>query len=391
MQKARPSGKPAKAPAKAPNKAPAKAPAKKKTLPDSPSGLPAKPYRKKFAKAAAAGKRAEPVLVKKRTMGPDPKSKTKSPLAGKTLVLGSRGSLLAVTQSTQVKELLEKAHPGLTVRLEIIKTAGDADQGTPLDAFPALGVFVKEIQNALRAGRIDAAVHSLKDVPEDQPEGLLLAAFPQREDARDVFVSKGFKKGLKFSELPKNARVGTGSPRRILQFRALRPDLQFVPLRGNVDTRIAKMEAGEVDGIVLAAAGLRRLGKEAVITHSFSFSDSIPAIGQAALALECRADDAFAIKVLEALDDPETREAVELERQFMLAVGGGCKVPMAAHAYPYGDSFRFIAVMGDAKTGKFARLERVLDPEYAEEDVDEIAEEMLAACRAKGLPTPRGD
>ncbi len=353
--------------------------------------IPAKPARKKFAKAVAAGKFPAPAPSKKRTHGPAPKAVRDPAIAGKTLVLGSRGSLLAVTQSTMVKNLLEKAHPGLTVRLEIIKTSGDVDQGTALDAFPALGVFVKEIQNALRDGRIDAAVHSLKDVPEDQPEGLLLAAFPQREDARDVFVSKGFKSGVKFTDLPQNARVGTGSPRRILQFRALRPDLQFIPLRGNVDTRIAKMESGEVDGIVLAAAGLRRLGKESVITHSFSFSDSIPAIGQAALALECRADDAFAIRVLEALDDPETREAVELERQFMLAVGGGCKVPMAAHAYPYGDSYRFIAVMGDAKTGKFARLERVLDPEYAEEDVDEIAEEMLAACRAKGLPTPRGD
>jgi hydroxymethylbilane synthase len=309
----------------------------------------------------------------------------------KLLVLGSRGSPLALTQAGMVKGWLEEANPGLTVRLDVIKTSGDTDQGTALDAFPALGVFVKEIQAALVDGRIDAAVHSLKDVPEDQPEGLLLAAYPPREDARDVFVSKGGKEGVKFSELPQNARVGTGSPRRILQLRALRPDLQFVSLRGNVDTRIAKIGKGEVDGIILAAAGLRRLGKTSVITHSFSFSESIPAIGQAALALECRAVDKATAKILARLNDPETAEAVELERQFMKAVGGGCKVPMAAHAYPHGDSYRFLAVMGDAKTGKLVRMERVLDPEYAEEDVDEIAEEMLEACRAKGLPTPRGD
>ena len=128
-----------------------------------------------------------------------------------------------------------------------------------------------------------------------------------------------------------------------------------------------------------------------MITHDFSFSESIPAIGQAALGLECRADDKVTAKLLSKLNDPDTADAVELERQFMKAVGGGCKVPMAAHAYPHGDSYRFLAVMGDAKTGAHVRMERLLDPEYAEEDVDEFAEEILEACRAKGLPTPRGD
>lgn len=336
------------------------------------------------AKGSTRGKAGAKVLAK---TGGKPEGTAK----GKTLVLGSRGSPLALAQANMVKGWLEEAHKGLDVRLEIIKTSGDTDQGTALDAFPALGVFVKEIQNALLDGRIDAAVHSLKDVPEDQPEGLLLAAYPPCEDARDVFVSKGAKAGVKFADLPQGAKVGTGSPRRILQFRALRPDLQFVSLRGNVDTRIAKLETGEIDGIVLAAAGLRRLGRTGVITHSFSFAESIPAIGQAALGLECRADDTVTAKLLAKLNDPETADAVELERQFMKAVGGGCKVPMAAHAYPHGDGYRFLAVMGDAKTGKFVRMERVLDPEYEEEDVDELAEEMLAACRAKGLPTPRGD
>lgn len=305
----------------------------------------------------------------------------------KPIVLGSRGSLLALTQANMVKGWIEEANPGLKVTLEIIKTEGDVDQETPLVGFDAMGIFVKQIQAALKDGRIDVAVHSLKDVPEEQPEGLVLAAFPPREDARDVFVSNG----LNFHALPEGARVGTGSPRRILQLRALRPDLAFVALRGNVDTRLAKLERGEVDGIVLAAAGLNRLGKGAVATHSFSFQESVPAVGQAALALECRADDKSTLRAVRKLDDPETAEAVELERQFMKSVGGGCRVPMAAHAYPYGDSFRFLAVIGDAKTGKLARIERVLDPEDAEEEVDEIAEEILEMCRAKGLPTPRGD
>ena len=139
---------------------------------------------------------------------------------------------------------------------------------------------------------------------------------------------------------------------------------------------------------MLAAAGLNRLGRAEVVTHAFSYAETIPAIGQAALALECRANDAFATAALERLDDPETREAVELERIFMKAAGGGCKVPMAAHAYPSGSGFRFLSVMGDAATGKFVRLERTLDPDDPDEEVEELAEDLLAACRERGLPTP---
>lgn len=370
-------------PRKHPPKTSAGKPAKKGVVGNAGSATKKGAAKKSAGKASAKSSAKAPAKKKTSAAVTSPK--------GRTLVLGSRGSPLALAQAGMVKTWLEDANPGLTVVLQIIKTSGDVDQGTSLDAFPALGVFVKEIQAALLDGRIDAAVHSLKDVPEDQPETLRLAAYPPREDARDVFVSRGAKNGITFAQLPQGARVGTGSPRRILQLRALRPDLEFVALRGNVDTRLAKLERGEVDGLVLAAAGLRRLGREEVVTHSFSFSESIPAIGQAALGLECRADDAFAIKALAKLNDPETADAVELERQFMQAVGGGCKVPMAAHAYPYGDGYRFLAVMGDAKTGKLVRMERVLDPEYEEEDVDELAEDILTACRDKGLPTPRGD
>jgi len=301
------------------------------------------------------------------------------------LVLGSRGSPLALVQARWVKAHLEFSDPNLKVRLEIIKTSGDADQTTRLDVFPVLGAFVKEIQAALLDGRIDAAVHSLKDVPEDQPDGLELVAFPEREDARDVFLSAG----TRFRDLPPGSKVGTGSPRRVMQLKALRPDLEFFPIRGNVDTRMAKISSGEAAGVILAAAGLKRLGKASLITHGFSFSECIPAVGQAALALECRTEDERARACLSLLDDEATSEAVELERLFMKSVGGGCKVPMAAHAYPYGDGFRFLAAMGDAHSGRLVRIERVLDFENPESDVDEIADEILELCRSKGIPTPR--
>jgi hydroxymethylbilane synthase len=303
----------------------------------------------------------------------------------KVLILGSRGSALALAQAGWAAERLRKANKGLEVRLEIVKTSGDTDQNTRLDAFPTLGVFVKEIQEALLKGRIDAAIHSLKDMPEDQPDALFIAAFPEREDARDVFVSAG----KRFFELPRGARVGTGSPRRIMQLKALRPDLEFTPIRGNVDTRLDKAAKGEVAGVVLAAAGLRRLGKSSAVTQSFSFAECVPAVGQGVLALECRIGDERIRKFLAKLNDPLAATAARLERRFMRAVGGGCRVPMAGHAYPHGEGFRFLAAMGEAATGKMARVERSLDGEDAESEVDNIAAEILEECRARGIRTPR--
>jgi hydroxymethylbilane synthase len=301
------------------------------------------------------------------------------------LIIGTRGSALALTQSNMMADALRKAHKGLDVRLEIIKTSGDADQKTKLHAFPGMGVFVKELQTALLEKRIDCAVHSLKDVPEDEPAGLMLAAFPEREDPRDVFVSDG----RRFLDLPKGSKVGTGSPRRVLQLRALRPDLEYVGLRGNVDTRIGKVRSGELAGVVLAAAGLRRLGRAGEITHPFSFQELIPAIGQASLGLECRADDARVRKLLEAVDDPETHDAVTLERDFMKRIGGGCKVPMAAHVYPYGDGLRMLAVLGNPATGVLARIEQTLEDDEEDEMLEEVAQRMEEACRDKGIPLPR--
>lgn len=335
-----------------------------------------------MAKVNGNTKAAKPEAAQARKPGP----KDSGSGSGKqTLILGTRGSALAMTQSNMMADALRAAHKDLDVRLEIIKTAGDADQKTKLHAFPGLGVFVKELQTALLEGTIDCAVHSLKDVPEDEPEGLVLAAFPEREDARDVFISDG----IAFRKLPKGSKVGTGSPRRILQLKAIRPDLEYVAVRGNVDTRIGKVRSGELQGIVLAAAGLRRLGRAAEITHMFSFQEMVPAIGQASLGIECRADDTRVLKLLEAVDDPETHDAVALERDFMKRIGGGCKVPMAAHAYPYGEyGMRMLAVLGDPATGAMARVEQTLDEDEEDEMLEEIAVRMEELCRDKGIPLP---
>ncbi len=305
------------------------------------------------------------------------------------LIVGSRGSDLALTQSKQTLALLQEAHPDLEIELKIIKTSGDLDQKTKLHAFAGMGVFVKELQMALLSKEIDCAIHSLKDVPEEEPAGLMLCCFPEREDARDVFVSKG----LKFRDLPKGAKIGTGSPRRVLQLKALRPDLTFQDLRGNVETRIRKVTEGELDGVILAAAGLNRLGingsNKEVTIHSISFSDMIPAIGQAALALECREEDEETQEILSVLRDEITTEAVTLERQFMKAVGGGCKIPMAAHAYPYGDGLRFMAMLGDPQTGNIARVEQNGSMDDLDFLLEDVTWKILEECKEKNIPIPK--
>ncbi len=302
----------------------------------------------------------------------------------KQYVVGSRGSDLALTQTRQVMAALADANPGIDLELRIVKTEGDRDKTTDLSAFAGMGVFVKELQMALLDETIDVAVHSLKDVPEEEPEGLMLAAFPERQDARDVFIGK-----KSFRELEKGARIGTGSPRRVLQLKKMRPDLEYVPLRGNVDTRIKQVTEGVLDGVVLAAAGLNRLNRAGDVLHSFSFSEMVPAIGQASLALECRANDKGAMALCRSINDELTEGAVSLERDFMRRVGGGCKVPMAAHVYAYGEGWRMLAVMGDPRSGKMTRVERSCASEDAEELLEEVTWQILDACAAQGIPTPK--
>jgi hydroxymethylbilane synthase len=242
------------------------------------------------------------------------------------LRIGSRGSSLALWQANHVAALLREQ--GHEVALEIIKTTGDRTQDVAFAAVGAKGMFTKEIEEALAANRIDLAVHSLKDLPTELPEPFALAATLARADARDALVAAKFA-GL--SALPHGARVGTSSERRRAQLHALRPDIEIIEFRGNVDTRLRKLDEGQVDAILLAAAGLERLGKTDWLRQRFEPGEFCPAAGQGALAIEARQDDAAAIDAVSFLDHADTRFAVTAERAALASLGGGCQVPIGVH------------------------------------------------------------
>lgn len=262
------------------------------------------------------------------------------------LRIGTRGSELALWQANHVAgELRVRGHE---IEIEIIKTTGDkfAEAAFPqVGAFSGTtkGIFTKEIEEALSEGRVHLAVHSLKDLPTELPSGFSLAAILKREDARDALVSKSLNS---LGELPAGARVGTSSLRREAQLRALRPDVEVRPLRGNVGTRLGKLERGEFDAIVLASAGLRRLGREADAMHLFDYDEMCPAAGQGALAIEVREGDAGTHEAVKFLNDSATRTATECERALLAALGGGCQVPIGAYAQVSGGKLRLIAKVG---------------------------------------------
>lgn len=247
---------------------------------------------------------------------------------GLQLKIGTRGSQLALAQAGWVAEALQHRFPKLSITLTKIKTSGDKLTDAPLAKLGGKGLFVKEIEEALLTGRIDLAVHSLKDLPAHLPKGLVLGAIPLREDPRDALISRA---GHPFSRLPEGAKVGTSSLRRAVQLLHIRPDLEIVPLRGNLDTRLRKLEGEGLDAIVVAAAGIKRLGLEERVTEYLPEEISIPAIGQGALAIEVREGDAVG-DLVAALDHPESRFAVLAERAFLKRLFGSCQVPMAAHA-----------------------------------------------------------
>lgn len=244
-----------------------------------------------------------------------------------TLRIGTRGSQLALAQSGMVGRWIEAAAPSVQVELVVIKTAGDRFVDRPLSAIGGKGLFVKEIEEALSAQSVDAAVHSMKDVPGELAAGLVLSATPERADPRDVFISR---LAASIAELPQGARVGTSSLRRMALLRAQRPDLQILPLRGNVDSRLRKLEAGEYAAIILAAAGLQRLGLQRDDTYALAPATFLPAVGQGVLAIETRPD--WAADVVHALNHEATAQAVAAERAFLLGVGGSCRTPLAAYA-----------------------------------------------------------
>lgn len=243
------------------------------------------------------------------------------------LRIGSRGSQLALWQANHVAALLRDQ--GHTVEIQVIKTTGDKITDVALSKVGTKGMFTKEIEEALAAGQVDLAVHSLKDVPTELQPGFELAAIMKREDSRDAFVSVNFHH---LDELPQGARVGTSSLRRQCQLKSVRPDLQIIPLRGNVDTRLRKLESGEYDAIILASAGLRRLGLDRHMRYLIAAEQMCPAAGQGALAIEIRRPDPQTRGMLEFLDHAETRAAIACERALLAALGGGCQVPIGAYA-----------------------------------------------------------
>jgi hydroxymethylbilane synthase len=275
------------------------------------------------------------------------------------LRIGSRGSQLALWQANHVAGLLQRQ--GHSVSIEVIRTTGDKITDVALAKVGTKGMFTKEIEDAMAEGRVDLAVHSLKDLPTELPKGFLLASVPEREDARDAFLSIRYSQ---ITELPKRARVGTSSLRRQAQLHSLRSDLDIIPLRGNVDTRLRKLQGGEFDAIILAAAGVARLGLTKAVRHYFEPTQMCPAAGQGALAIETRENDAATIAAVKFLDHPPTRVAVVCERATLNQLGGGCQVPIGAYAEPAQRGLLLRAVVASPDGSSIIREEREgLDPE----------------------------
>ena len=273
--------------------------------------------------------------------------------------VATRRSALALAQCRALMDRLRAAHPGIAIREEHVVTSGDRIQDRPLADIGGKGLFVKEIEEALLEGRADFAVHSIKDVPGALPSGLAIVCVPSREDPRDALIAPKFGS---LASLPSGARVGTSSLRRIVHLRAARPDLVFLPMRGNVDTRLAKLERGDCDAIVLACAGLNRLGLASRATEILSPEVSLPAVGQGALGVEARESDDVTRGFLSALHDAPTATCVAAERGVLLAVGGDCKTPLAAYAErvstPSGDSLRLRAMLSEPDGSRRRTAER---------------------------------
>lgn len=273
-----------------------------------------------------------------------------------------------------MKQKIELGHPDVQVELVTIKTTGDKILDSPLSKVGGKGLFVKEIEEALLRREVDLAVHSMKDIPAELPKGLTLAAFPEREDPRDALISSG---GKTLEELPRRARIGTGSLRRVAQLLHHRPDLDLVALRGNVDTRLRKLEAGELHAIVLAAAGLRRLGFAHLITQTLSPDRILPAIGQGALGLEVRKDDSRIRQVLAFLNHEATETTVKCERAFLRELGGGCQVPIAAFARLDARCLRLEGLVAELDGAKIYRDEITGEKEKADELGSTLARRLL--------------
>jgi hydroxymethylbilane synthase len=273
-------------------------------------------------------------------------------LSASELVLGTRGSKLALWQANWVKCRLEER--GCPVRVEVIKTSGDRRSDVSLSSSGTKGLFIKEIEEDLLARKVDLAVHSLKDMPTVLPRGLRIGAVPAREDARDVLITRD---GSTFAQLPPASRVATSSPRRIAQLQVLRGNLELIPIRGNLDTRVRKLDSKECDALVVAAAGVHRLGLASRIAEYFSIEQICPAAGQGALAIETREQDVRLKQAVEFLEDAATRRAIEAERAALRELGGGCQAPIAVHAFQENGRLKITGVAADTTTERVVRAE----------------------------------
>ncbi|MDI6744622.1 MAG: hydroxymethylbilane synthase [Thermodesulfovibrionales bacterium] len=299
----------------------------------------------------------------------------------KKVIIGTRGSRLALWQAEWVKSELLKLNPDLIIELNKIKTTGDKILDVPLAKVGGKGLFVKEIEEALLRGEADLAVHSMKDVPTDFPKGLYLAVICKREDPRDAFISQVQSSKFKvqsFRELPKGATVGTSSLRRSCQLLSIRPDLKIEQLRGNLDTRLRKLDEGQFDAIILAAAGVKRLGWAERITEMLEPDISLPAIGQGAIGIECRADDEFINKLISPLNHPETSVCVRAERACLKKLEGGCQVPIAAYATLNSDKLSMNGLVGSISGDRIIKSHVEGDPEDAESLGLKLAEALLS-------------
>ncbi len=297
----------------------------------------------------------------------------------KKIIIGSRESRLAVIQSEMVKEFIEKANPDMEAEILTMKTTGDIILDKTLDKIGGKGLFVKELDRALLDGRTDISVHSLKDMPMEIPEELPLAAFSKREDPRDVLV---LPTGVK--ELDKTRPVGCSSLRRILQFKEMYPDLECRSVRGNVQTRLSKLDSGEYSALILAAAGLKRLGLSHRISRYFEPEEMIPAAGQGILAVQSRSGED--LSWLAGFDDREARAAALAERAFVKTLDGGCSSPVAAHAVIKDSRIFLTGLYYEEETGKYEKGSGEAELSQAEKLGRELAEKLRRLCRQKSNP-----
>jgi hydroxymethylbilane synthase len=304
----------------------------------------------------------------------------------KSVKIGTRGSRLALWQANWVKSALMQQHPEISVDIEIIKTTGDKILDVPLAKVGGKGLFVKEIEEALRDGRVDLAVHSMKDMPADVPEGLRIGAVPAREIPNDILISRS---GNGLCDLPQGARIGTSSLRRAAQVLAIKPNFTIIPLRGNLDTRIKKLDSDRLDAIVLAAAGVKRLNLADKITQYLDVKLMIPAVGQGALCIEIRDNDPEIASLVSCLDHFETNRVVTAERAFLKKLEGGCQVPVAAHGEIQNEKLNITgmvaeldgsAVIKHQVSGPVSESERI-GAELAQNLIDRGAGEILARLK----------